>query len=154
MKIRTFEKEDVRSILAIQDKSPQAARWVEFDYTRLAKDPYGLILVAESDSLDRAPILGFAACSIVVDEAELRNIAVDPSYQRRGIGRALVVDAFGRLVKRGAKRIFLEVRASNLPAQELYFSLGFSLSSIRKHYYQNPSEDAWVLFRSLPELRQ
>jgi ribosomal-protein-alanine N-acetyltransferase len=45
----------------------------------------------------------------------------------------------------GARRFFLEVRASNLAARELYASLGFTVHSTRKKYYQNPEEDALVM---------
>jgi ribosomal-protein-alanine N-acetyltransferase len=57
----------------------------------------------------------------------------------------LLEDARDRLLKVGAKRVFLEVRASNKPALSLYYSVGFALHSLRKGYYRDPDEDAYVL---------
>lgn len=145
MKVRQFEKQDLSAVMAIQARNPQAAQWAEQDYLRLAEDPQGLILVAELETMTPAKVLGFAACQRIIDEAELRNLAVDPKHYHQGVGRALVAEARRRLLEAGAKRIFLEVRQSNKQALALYYSAGFGLHSERKDYYQDPREDAYVL---------
>lgn len=145
MKIRKFDKQDIPSILAIQEKTAGAARWLAADYERLNDDPGGLILVAELDTATSPKIMGFAAIHRVIDEAELRNIGVDPEHQHQGVGRALLEQARRRLMEAGAKRVYLEVRASNKAALGLYYSLGFALHSLRKDYYRDPQEDAYVL---------
>ena len=145
MKIRLFAKEDVYQVLGIQERCPEAARWLEVDYLRLAEDPGGLILVAELEAGDPASILGFAAFHRVMEEAELRNIAVHPEHQHQGVGRALLEAGSKRLGEAGARRLFLEVRASNNRALELYHSMGFGLCLLRKNYYHDPQEDALVL---------
>ena len=145
MKIRQFSKEDVHAVLAIQAKCPQVAPWLERDYLRLADEPGGIILVAELETMEPPKVLGFAAFYRIIDEAELRNIAVDPEHQRQGVGRALLGEASKRLMEAGAKRILLEVRPSNKAALGLYYSAGFGLRSLRKDYYRDPQEDALVL---------
>jgi ribosomal-protein-alanine N-acetyltransferase len=145
MRIRKVAKEDLAAIIKIQRKTPQAAQWSPADYANLAGDPSGLILVAELDTMTPPKIVGFVAFHRVIDEAELRNMAVDPAHQRQGVGRELVAEGRRRLLAQGAKRIYLEVRASNLPAQRLYFSTGFALCSRRKDYYNDPREDGLVL---------
>jgi ribosomal-protein-alanine N-acetyltransferase len=50
----------------------------------------------------------------------------------------------------GARRTFLEVRRSNLPAQRLYERLGFTVSAVRRNYYSQPEEDALVLALEMP----
>jgi ribosomal-protein-alanine N-acetyltransferase len=95
--------------------------------------------------MDPPKLLGFAAFHRVLDEVELRNMAVDPEHREQGIGKALLEDAHDRLLKVGAKRVFLEVRASNKPGLSLYYSVGFALHSLRKGYYRDPDEDAYVL---------
>jgi ribosomal-protein-alanine N-acetyltransferase len=146
MRIRQFGKEDVYQVVAIQDKCREAASWLVADYLRLAQDPGGLILVADLESMEPpSKILGFAAFHRVIDEAELRNIAVHPQHRHQGIGRALLEVGGKRLLEAGAKRIFLEVRASNKPALELYFAMGFGIRLLRKDYYHDPQEDALVL---------
>ena len=145
MKIRLFSKDDIPAILALQQKSPEAAHWIEGDYEHLAEDPSGKILVAELETMDPPKILGFAAFHRILDEAELRNMAVDPEHREQGVGKALLEDARERLLKAGARRVFLEVRASNKPALSLYCSVGFGLYSLRKGFYRDPDEDAYVL---------
>jgi ribosomal-protein-alanine N-acetyltransferase len=145
MKIRSFAKEDVSQVLGIQERCHEVASWLETDYLDLAQDPSGLILVAELETIEPPPILGFAAFHRVLDDAELRNIAVHPERQHQGVGRALLEAGRKRLREAGARRIFLEVRPSNKPALELYYSMGFALRLRRIDYYRDPEEDALVL---------
>lgn len=145
MKIRAFDANDVAAIHAIQLKCPHAAQWQVDDYLHLADDPFSLVLVAELESANLREVVGFAAFHRLIDETELRNLAVSPTHQRQGIARALLEHGTAKLWETGMRRIFLEVRASNRPALELYASLGFSLLSRRKDYYQNPVEDALVM---------
>ena len=76
---------------------------------------------------------------------ELQNMAVDPDHRQQGVGRALLEAARDLMLRAGAKRVFLEVRSSNKPAQSLYYSIGFALHSVRRDYYRDPQEDALVL---------
>ena len=145
MKTRHATRNDLRAIIAIQEKSREASRWLLSDYARLLDDSGGLILVAEMPTLDPPRVAGFAAFHRIIDEAELFNMAVDPDFRRQGAARALLVEARERLLTAGAKRVYLEVRQSNKPAQALYYSLGFAIHSLRKDYYRDPPEDALVL---------
>ena len=132
-------------ILAIQARNPLAAQWPEIEYAHLAADPRGTFLVAELETMEPVKVLGFAAFYRIIDEAELRNIAVDPAHYNQGVGQALLAEGRRRLLEAGAKRIFLEVRQSNRAALALYYSIGFGLHSQRKDYYHDPREDAYVL---------
>jgi ribosomal-protein-alanine N-acetyltransferase len=143
--IRAFIERDLPAIQAMQSKCPAAAQWHEDDYLRLAGDPCGMILVAEHARARPPHIVGFAAFHRVIEEAELRNLAADPAHQRQGVARSLLEEGIRMLQESGARRIFLEVRASNHPALALYASLGFGLHSTRKDYYQSPIEDALVM---------
>jgi ribosomal-protein-alanine N-acetyltransferase len=91
-------------------------------------------------------LAGFlVAREIAEDEREILNVAVVPEFRRRGIARTLVrsfLDGFQGVV-------FLEVRASNRGARELYKSLGFQDVTLRKDYYDFPPETGVVMkFRS------
>ena len=68
----------------------------------------------------------FAITQVVLDEATLFNIAVDPAFQRRGLGRELLEHLIRELETRDVFTLWLEVRASNVAAIALYESLGFN----------------------------
>ncbi len=125
MKVRQFVQEDRWPILAIQERCPLAAPWLEPDYQRLADSRRGLILVAELETVTPPKVVGFAAFHRIIDEAELLNLAVDPDHQHRGVGRALLAEARQRLLEAGTKRVYLEVRLSNKPALRLFSSASF-----------------------------
>jgi ribosomal-protein-alanine acetyltransferase len=145
MRIRKASYDDLEAIVSLQKKTPQAAQWTRADYAKLAGDPLGLILVVELERISPPTLAGFAAFHYVMDEAELRNMAVDPAHQRQGLGQELLAEGEKRLLAQGVRRIYLEVRASNLSAQRLYYSAGFGLRSRRKDYYSDPREDGLVL---------
>ena len=145
MRIRSAKGDDLETIVSIQRETPRAAQWTKADYASLADDPLGLILVAELDTTTPPTLVGFAVFHRVIAEAELRNMAVAPAHQRQGVGRELLAEGRRRLGEQGVRQIFLEVRASNIPAQRLYYSAGFTLRFRRRDYYGDPPEDALVL---------
>ncbi|MFK3660757.1 ribosomal protein S18-alanine N-acetyltransferase [Scandinavium sp. NPDC088450] len=89
----------------------------------------------------------FAITQIVLDEATLFNIAVDPAFQRRGLGRELLEQVIDEVEKRGVVTLWLEVRASNVAAIALYESLGFNEATVRRNYYPTAEgrEDAIIM---------
>jgi len=93
----------------------------------------------------------FAITQVVLDEASLFNIAVDPAWQRRGVGRQLLQHLIDELIKRDVLTLWLEVRASNLPAIALYEQMGFNQVSRRSNYYPTASgrEDALMMALTL-----
>lgn len=89
----------------------------------------------------------FAITQIVLDEATLFNLAVDPAFQRRGLGRELLQHLISELEKRGVLTLWLEVRASNQAAIALYQQLDFNEVSVRRNYYPTAEgkEDAIIM---------
>lgn len=77
--------------------------------------------------------------------ADIQTIAVAPESRRGGLGRTLVRTLINEAIKRGAREVFLEVRADNPGAQSLYRSLGFEQIAVRKRYYQPGDVDALVM---------
>ncbi|ASV33748.1 ribosomal protein S18-alanine N-acetyltransferase [Candidatus Hamiltonella defensa] len=92
-------------------------------------------------------MLGFAITQIVLDEATLFNLAVDPFYQRQGCGSFLMEYLIDYLRGFEVKNLWLEVRISNLNAIRLYEKFGFNEVSIKKEYYpkNNGREDALIM---------
>ena len=82
-----------------------------------------------------------------IDELHINTIAVEASLRRQGLATALMRHLLADAAASGARRTFLEVRRSNVAAQQLYESLGFSVAGVRSNYYTQPEEDALVLAR-------
>lgn len=91
----------------------------------------------EGDSL-----IGYAGLARVGAEAEIHTLAVAPSHQRRGVGRALLRAVLDHAV--GAT-VFLEVRIDNESAIRLYRSEGFVVVGIRRGYYRPSGADAFTM---------
>ena len=95
-------------------------------------------MVAEADS----DVVGFLLTREVgPGEREILNLAVSQYYRRQGIARSLMEEELGRV--KGTW--FLEVRASNSHAFNLYKQLGFITVGQRERYYQDPPEAAIVM---------
>ena len=98
-------------------------------------------------ALDEDRVVGYIAYEVIVDEGSLVELAVEPQYRRKGIGRKLVelmLTSCG-----GVKTVCLEVRASNMPAIHLYRAMGFREISVRRDYYDDPKEDAVIMVYSV-----
>jgi len=91
-------------------------------------------------------IVGYAGMNCWSDEAHITNVAVDPRWQRRGIGTRLVWELLRSAVVMDARLVTLEVRVSNRGAQRLYEEFGFRPVGIRKNYYQEVNEDALIMW--------
>lgn len=89
--------------------------------------------------------VGYIVGRAVVDQGEILNLGVALRARRRGIGSALVRRLLDDFAARGVESAFLEVRDSNVPAQQLYQSFGFTAVGRRRNYYHRPMEDAVVL---------
>ena len=84
-------------------------------------------------------------------QGDIQTIAVAATARGRGLGRVLMLTLIGEARKRGAREVFLEVRADNPPAQRLYARLGFDELGVRRGYYQPDNVDAIVMRLTVPE---
>ncbi len=135
IRIRQAVEADVRAIAEIQLACPETAQWPASDY--LNHDCW----VAEVDNR----VVGYLVCRAVApDEREILNIAVHSDFRRRGLARTLLEAECNR----NRADYFLEVRASNKAARELYSLMGFTEEGLRREYYENPPESGIVMKRS------
>jgi ribosomal-protein-alanine N-acetyltransferase len=95
--------------------------------------------------------IGTAVISIVLDEAEILDIEINPEKRHQGYGTQLMQFLLKFAVKHKVKKIFLEVRVSNQNAIKLYQKFGFKQIATRKDYYKTKTsrEDALVLMLRL-----
>jgi ribosomal-protein-alanine N-acetyltransferase len=91
-------------------------------------------------------VVGYGGVMSYGDEAHVTTIAVDPEHHRRKIGTRLLFELVSEGIRMGARVVSLEVRVSNLGAQNMYRRFGFRPVGIRKGYYQETGEDALVMW--------
>jgi len=139
--LRDMTQADIDAVLSIE-QAVQAYPWTRGNFVDALNSGYMC-------SLDEAggEIRGYAVLMPVLDEAELLNIGVAAAWQRKGLGRTLLNEMLQAARARNMKRVFLEVRPSNVAANALYRCAGFGVIGVRHDYYQNAngSEDALVM---------
>ena len=132
IELRLGTANDLPGIAQIQAASPEASQWDVPEYLKYE------LTVATCDGR----IVGFAVSRRLDEgERELLNLAVDPEFRRRGIGRRLVA----AVATEEPEVVWLEVRESNEAARKLYISLGFREAGRRREYYPDSCEGAIVM---------
>ncbi len=111
--------------------------------TELTENAYSYYLVAKLDG----QVVGYGGMWLILDEAHVTNIAVHSRHRGKGIGERLMLELMAAAKAHGCRRMTLEVRRSNLPAQNLYMKLGFEARGVRKGYYTDTREDAIVMWK-------
>ncbi|MDW7659102.1 MAG: ribosomal protein S18-alanine N-acetyltransferase [Bacillota bacterium] len=96
-------------------------------------------------------IVGYISCWVVLDEAEITNLAVLPKCRRLGIARKLLHHLIGRLQMLGVVKIFLDVRETNKAAIALYSRSGFLPAGNRPAYYADTGETAIIMSQLIGE---
>jgi ribosomal-protein-alanine N-acetyltransferase len=89
-------------------------------------------------------LVGFICPMLLLDEGHILDVAVDPAWRGRGLGRLLVQRVLDDCRSGGASFVSLEVRVSNVAAIALYRGMGFIEVGRRKRYYQD-GEDALMM---------
>ena len=102
-------------------------------------------LWSDTASHDTKNILGYIATRFMYDEAHITSIAVRKSFRGMGLGELLLMSAVSDAMTRSYKTTTLEVRVSNRTAQSLYKKYGFNEVGIRKRYYSDNNEDAYIM---------
>ncbi|MEO8509946.1 MAG: ribosomal protein S18-alanine N-acetyltransferase [Chloroflexota bacterium] len=90
-------------------------------------------------------IVAFAGVWLMVDDAHITTFSVHPDWRRHGVGQQLLMGVADLAREIGARRLTLEVRASNEAAQRLYERFGFDIVGRRKAYYTDNGEDALIM---------
>ncbi len=91
-------------------------------------------------------VVGFVGLMLVLNEAHITNIAVDPSQRNARLGTRLLLHTTRGAIARGCQSLTLEVRVSNAAARTMYARFGFAPAGVRKAYYADNNEDALVLW--------
>ena len=142
VRIRPMVLEDISAVAALEAQIFSDA-WSERLYGETLEsgryDCQVLEIVATGQ------LAGYFCGQVILDEAEVHRIAVDPVLRGYGYGQVLLGDFLQRTREKGVVTVLLEVRAGNVPAIGLYEKNGFVRIGVRKEYYQKPKEDALIL---------
>lgn len=141
--------EDLERVLEIETASfPRP--WSRRHFQDEMESPGSFPLVAQSGDRE---VAGYLCLKQVLDEAEILDVAVAPSFRGRGVGRVLVDRAVAFCRERELSLLCLEVRVGNEEAISLYRRLGFVEVGRRKNYYEN-GDDAILMDLSIGQVEE
>ena len=137
--VRRMSASDASAAISILKESPEASIWSK--ESLLESVSQGIAWAAELDGRVAGILIG----RVAADEFEILNLAVGKACRRRGIATQLVRSALEHVRAAGARRTYLEVRASNAGGIAFYARMGFRECGRRPDYYRDPLEDAVLL---------
>jgi ribosomal-protein-alanine N-acetyltransferase len=142
IEIIPFNKNHVNDVLYISNLS-FLTPWTIDSIEKELDNKLARYVVAIKDNL----VVGYGGIWLILDEGHITNIAVHPEY--RGIGAGdMIVEALIELCRlEGIVSMTLEVRKSNVVAQNLYKKHGFIVEGVRKNYYADTHEDAVIMWK-------
>lgn len=149
MTLRDATPADLDAIMAIETRSFPTDAWSREAMASELAGPYGRYLVDEVDG----SVIGYGGVRALRGsaDADIQTIAFDAPHRGAGRGRALLRALLDAARQRGAREVFLEVRADNPSAEGLYLSEGFVEIGRRPRYYQPDGVDAIVMRLALRE---
>ncbi len=155
--IRRMTAEDIGQVVKVE-RACFSEPWSEEVFHATLLLPYAYYYVAEITADDGnggsgSRIIGECGVRDIVGEGEITNVAVLPEFQGSGIASRMLRTLLDDSIKRGMTAFTLEVREGNDPAVSLYRKFGFITEGIRTGFYENPVEDALIMWKrdhSLP----
>jgi ribosomal-protein-alanine N-acetyltransferase len=152
--IRHCEEKDLQFVINI-NMITLPEHYSDYFFTSLLAELPEAFIIAEINN----EIVGYIMCKIefgfsnfrklgFVKKGHVVSIAVLDAHQRKGIGKALMLEGIKGIISRKSDEIYLEVRVSNDGAVELYKKLGFIIKSRLKTYYRD-GEDAFLMAKDL-----
>jgi ribosomal-protein-alanine N-acetyltransferase len=143
--IRPMLKEDVPFVHHLDTISfslPWSQRSLSYEVSQNAG---ARTWVAEIEQAMVNRIIGMMVLWLILDKAHIATLAVHPDFRRRGVARKIMITALNAVFHEGARSSYLEVRAGNQAALQMYKELGYEVMGNRSHYYHDNQEDALLL---------
>lgn len=143
MTLRDATADDLDAIMAIEERSFPTDAWSRETMAAELASPHGRYLVDEHDDA----IIGYGGVRALRGsaDADIQTIALLAEHRGQGRGRTLLRALLAAAAARGAREVFLEVRADNPAAEGLYLAEGFEEIGRRPRYYQPDDVDAIVM---------
>ena len=148
--LRRAALSDLDAIMAIETMTFESDAWSRQQMESELANPNTYYLVATREGV--MTVDGYAGLLAPrgAAQADIQTIAVCDPARRHGLGRTLMNALLSEARSRDAHEVFLEVRADNPTAQQLYGSIGFEQISVRKRYYQPDGVDALIMRLIVP----
>lgn len=140
--IREMQKADLSQVCVIE-KENFSLPWSEKSFEDSMGREDTVFLVA----LQGEMVVGYVGCYCIAGEGEITNVAVKESHRKMGIGGTLLEELYKKGKSLDTTEFFLEVRKSNEAAISLYTRQGFVKEGIRKNFYEQPVEDAVIMWK-------
>ena len=139
--IRVGTLADLPALVALEQVCFPADRWGEAGILSHLQSPVcaTLLYVIEEQ------VVGALLTQNIHPEFEVLRISTHPANRQQGVAKALLSAHTEAVRRQGYTKGFLEVRESNTPARTFYQNAGYLPTGRRKHYYQNPVEDAILM---------
>jgi [ribosomal protein S18]-alanine N-acetyltransferase len=137
---RSMVPDDLDEVMAIESVSFRHP-WSSRFFLEELQAPCARSMLAQVNG----KIVGYVLFWLLPEDVDIHNIAVHVEFRRRGLGQALLKEVVEQARRRNSSRVTLEVRVSNIPAQKLYESVGFTSKGLRKGYYSDDGEDALMM---------
>ncbi|BAC12603.1 ribosomal-protein-alanine N-acetyltransferase [Oceanobacillus iheyensis HTE831] len=143
--MRPMELADIPEVLHVENACFQTPWTTDIFYQELIENAHAYYYVVEVERT----VVGYIGSWMVLDDAQITNFAILPSYRRNKLGEKLFRYLMQIAIAKGVERLSLEVRASNIAAQSLYRKFGLVPGGVRKRYYTDNHEDAIVMWVNL-----
>lgn len=140
--IRRMRLDDIEYVSRLERKC-YSLPWNSSAYVTEVGNPSAYYTVAKDMN---GVIVGYAGMWVVMDEAHITTIAVDPDLRGLKIGERLLIDMMLYAIQHGGKRSTLEVREHNIAAHNLYKKFGFTDVAMRRRYYSDNGENAIIMW--------
>jgi [ribosomal protein S18]-alanine N-acetyltransferase len=146
-RLRPMTTADIAAVLKLEHELFGEEAWSrQMLAGELARQPQSRhYLVAE----DQGVLAGYAGLLAAGTQGDVLTLAVAGDRWGQGTGSALLEALLAEAARRGCTEVFLEVRADNTRAQQLYLRYGFTKIGIRRGYYQPSGTDAMVMRKDL-----
>ncbi|MEN9214867.1 MAG: ribosomal protein S18-alanine N-acetyltransferase [Gloeomargarita sp. DG02_3_bins_56] len=144
--LRHLTPQDLAAVIAL-DRLALGGWWSAGQYQEELHKTNTLLVGLELE----CHLIAIGAAWLILDEAHIVLLAVHPQYRGQGWGRRTLTYLLAEIPPH-IRHATLEVRSQNQIALNLYQSLGFQILGRRPHYYQNPPDDALILWRREPDI--
>lgn len=130
--IKKIEEKDIQTVLEVSQEQFEEESWNLSQFTSSFFEPNTIIWGNFKEDI----LAGFLVVQILVDEVNILLIATKENFKNQNIASELIEYLINYSKKNNYKKIWLEVKEDNIPAQKLYYKFNFNLINIRNNYYK------------------